>query len=253
MFYLFTYYILGAEVANQIKVEQMRQNMTVVPSAYIRAGGVNESPANVQYEAKHQQAHSSRSVTPLPPSAPPSESPIVPSPPPFVPQPPPCGPPRPSFVSPGPQSDPSRYTINNDLLKAMSSELRKPDGNNVRRIPRRQDMRIPSKAQNNSEQGVLLPPPAVPLPVITPEATVVTTEQPTSDAMESTDSVSQTMILETVVGQVSAVEPPAPAEFPSSSIVDSETPVVPVVAQPEIGLTTVDSEIPVVHPQFLKP
>lgn len=198
-------------MANQIKVEQMRLNMTVVPSAYIRAGGMNDSTANVQYEAKPKQEHS---VIPSPPPAPPAASPKVPTPPPF-------GPPPPSSKSPGPQSGPPRYAINNDILKAMSSELRKPDGNNIRRIPRRSDMKIPSRAQNKSEQEGPSPQTVATVPAIAPKAMAGSSEQPIFEDLESTDVVSLTKVSEVVVGPETAVEPPASDELPSSEIVDS--------------------------------
>uniref|UniRef100_A0A2S2PWH9 Uncharacterized protein n=1 Tax=Sipha flava TaxID=143950 RepID=A0A2S2PWH9_9HEMI len=154
-----------AEVTNQINTQQIMQNINMLSSS-VRTGGVIESMTNVHCDKRYQQAYS-YSPPPVKPitSLLESASPSIPPPPPSP--------------KTGPSSEYAPYVINSDLLQSMAKELRKPDGKNIRKIPKRADMKIPSKNTNNAEQKVALPspaspyqesyvvPPAPPLPSIT--------------------------------------------------------------------------------------
>lgn len=139
-----------------MQAEQMRQNMMIMSGKYFRCG---ENEAN-----NVQQACSLHPISPA----------IIPLPPKNCTPPPPKIPPPPSFQLQKPQVDQHfKFTINSDILKEMSSKLRKPDGDNVRKIPRRKDINIHSKVTNIDEQDVsLLSPPASILPVLAPESLV---------------------------------------------------------------------------------
>lgn len=104
-------------------------------------GGVTEPMTNVHNDKKYQQKYSPPSWTPTTSSLQ-SASSSISSPPPL-----PKAGPSPKYPA---------YSINNDMLKSMAQELRKPDGNNIRKIPRRVDMKIPNKCTNDDEKEVAL-------------------------------------------------------------------------------------------------
>jgi hypothetical protein len=160
----------------------MMQNINML-SPRVRRGGVIESMTNVHCDKKYQQAY---------PYSPPSVKPITP----LLESASPSIPPPPPSPKAGLSSEYAPYIINSDLLQSMAKELRKPDGNNIRKIPKRVDMKIPSKNTNNAKQEVALTspeslhqesyivPPAPPLPSIT------------------------------LVAPESYIDPPAPSEHP---------------------------------------
>ncbi|XP_025407088.1 probable serine/threonine-protein kinase DDB_G0280111 [Sipha flava] len=137
-----------AEVTNQINTQQIMQNINMLSSS-VRTGGVIESMTNVHCDKRYQQAYS-YSPPPVKPitSLLESASPSIPPPPPSP--------------KTGPSSEYAPYVINSDLLQSMAKELRKPDGKNIRKIPKRVDMKIPSKNTKNAEQNVALPSPTSP-------------------------------------------------------------------------------------------
>lgn len=184
-------------MTNQIKSEQMMQNMMVMTScAYLR-NGANGSVTNVNnYEAKDQQAyspaHSMSPVTPVSTSVPP--------------------PPPPAAGSPAQYP---RYTVNADQLKAMAKKLRKPNKDNISKIPKRQDMKIPSKDTKTVEREAPLPPPAPPLPSLAPEELLeVSLERPETPKELLEVSIERPEPPEELF-EVS-LERPEPPEFPST-------------------------------------
>jgi hypothetical protein len=141
------------------------QNMVMMSTACLRRGN-DQQTSNIVYETKVQPAsfspraqetasHSrSPSITPGPPPPPPF---TPPSPPPLTPPPPP--PP----IAKLPQTKQyQQYVINDDLLKDMYKQLRKP-GSEIRKIPKRTDMKINCSATTISEQTSTPSEPALPV------------------------------------------------------------------------------------------
>ncbi|XP_025410857.1 leiomodin-2-like [Sipha flava] len=145
--------------------EQSMQNMVMMSTACLRRGN-DQQTSNIVYDTKVQPAsfspraqetasHSrSPSITPGPPPPPPF---TPPSPPPLTPPPPP--PP----IAKLPQTKQyQQYVINDDLLKDMYKQLRKP-GSEIRKIPKRTDMKINCSATTISEQTSTPSEPALPV------------------------------------------------------------------------------------------
>lgn len=128
------------------------------------SGRSNESVKNV-HNYYGQQPYSPNLALPVAQVVPPKLS-LAPPPPAPPPPSPSLKPPSSLETSPDPSGQYSRYTINDDLLRDMAQQLRKPDKNNIRKIPRRADMKIPSMNQNNTNLAIPLPPPAPQLPLI---------------------------------------------------------------------------------------
>jgi hypothetical protein len=113
----------------------------VISGVYLR-GGVNDKMVNVHHASESQQG---QPINSAPPNKPEPKSPKIPPLPPS------------SFNSLKTKSGP---IINTELLKSMSKKLRKPDGNNIRKIPRRKDMMIPTKVTKTAEEDTSMQPPA---------------------------------------------------------------------------------------------
>ncbi|XP_025413059.1 uncharacterized protein LOC112685409 [Sipha flava] len=125
---------------NQINAEKMRQNVMIMSGTYLR-GGVNDSIENVQHAAKSQQAYPIHLALPREPE------------PKFLKIPPPPPPPfKPLQAKCELPSQFPKYVINTELLKSMAKQLRRPDGDNIRKIPRRKDMMIPTKVTQTAEE-----------------------------------------------------------------------------------------------------
>lgn len=114
------------------KSKQTFQDMMVKPNSCL-SGEDNESVKTFRYGDKFQQ----NSNAPPPPPAPP----LGPPPPP----PPPLGPLATTVYY-------SRYSIDTDILKEMTKQLRKPDSKNIRKIPMRADMKISRNTAKTSDQ-----------------------------------------------------------------------------------------------------
>jgi hypothetical protein len=140
------------------KSKQTFQEIMVKPVSCLR-GEVNEPIKTLLYGDKFPQT----SKTPPPPPIPP------------------LGPPAPPLGSLGTTVQYPRYTINTDILKEMSKQLRKPDSKNIRKIPIRSDMKISHKIEKTSDQVQ----PAALDSLLSVEAPPVT---PTSDQLPSAES-----------------------------------------------------------------
>lgn len=151
---------------NQIIAEQTRQNVLVMSGAHLRSG-VNDAMANVHHATNSQQAHHIQSASPRKPEP---ESPI-PSPP-FIP------------LQPKPIKGDYKYGINDEMLKSMSKQLRKPDGNNIRKIRKPKNMIISTKVTKTDEEDACMQPPTLPSSVLTSESPALPSEQVTPSLAE---------------------------------------------------------------------
>jgi hypothetical protein len=153
---------------------------------------------NVHCDKKYQQAYSPPSVTPITPLLQ-SESPSI------------------SSSSIIPKAESSKHTtfiINTDILKSMTKQLRKPDGNNIRKIPRRVDMKIPSKDKNNDEQKIAL------------------SSSAPSHQESSVMSLAPPAPSITLVAPESHIDPLALSELPLLSLVATKSLIEPLALQP---------------------